>query len=240
MGDSIENFTDGDLVVMGPDLPHVWYNEKDYYEENSQKKVEAIVTYFHPDWLTENLLKSADLANVRTLLEHIKRGIKVTGKVKKKVTKHILKIHESTGLKRIIRILNILELLSIFEGYECLASSGYVNSYNHKDIERMDKVYQYIMNNYTQKILLEDVANIASMTPTSFCKYFRTRTQKTFSNFVNEVRIGYACKLLCDENLNIADVCYQSGFNNFTNFNRCFKSLKKMGPSEFRVTMKNH
>ena len=104
----------------------------------------------------------------------------------------------------------------------------------------MDKVYQYIMNNFTKKIKLEDVASIASMTPTSFCKYFRTRTQKTFTNFLNEVRIGYACKLLCDENLNIADICYQSGFNNFTNFNRCFKEFKHVNPSEFRIQLKNN
>lgn len=235
IGDSIENFEDGDLVLMGPGLPHVWYNDKDYYIEGSDKKVKAIVTYFHPDWLNENILKSSELSKLRALFEHIQRGIKITGKIKTRVIKHIIKLDKSNGLKRIIIILNILELLSTSEEYECLTSPGYVNSYNHKDMERMDKVYQYVMNNYTKKILLKEVANIASMTPTAFCKYFKTRTQKTFTKFVNEVRIAYACKLLCEENLNIGDIYYQCGFNNFTNFNRNFKALKNMNPTEFRM-----
>ncbi len=237
VGDKIENFTDGDLVLMGPDLPHVWYNEKEYYSENSTLKVEAIVVYFHPDWLTENILKSADLNKVRSLLESMSRGIKVVGKTKKKVVKKILKLTKSQGLKKIICILSILELLSDSDEYECLASEGYINSYNQKDVKRIDKVYQYVMNNYKEKITLDDAAKIACMTPTAFCKYFRLRTQKTFTSFVNEIRIGAACKLLCDDSKSISDVCYECGFNNFTHFNRNFKVLTKMNPSEFRTKL---
>lgn len=238
VGNKIENFTDGDLVLMGPDLPHVWYNEKEYYLENSNLKVQAIVTYFHPDWLTDNLLKSSDLNRLRILFENMKRGIKIIGETKRKVTKKILKLKSSQGLKRIIRILSILELLSGSEEYECLASDGYVNSYNQKDVERIDKVYQYVMNNFKNKITLKEVAKIACMTPTAFCKYFRVRTQKTFTNFVNEIRVSSACKLLCNENLSISDICYECGFNNFTNFNRNFKVFTKRSPSEFRTSLR--
>jgi len=238
VGDNMENFTDGDLVLMGPDLPHVWYNEREYYSKDSNLKVEAIVVYFRPDWLTDDLLNSSGLSGLRVLLENMKRGIKILGLTKKKVIRNIIKLTNSQGLKRIIRILNILELLSRSKEYECLASSGYVNSYNQKDVERIDKVYQYVINNYAKKIKLEDVASIANMTPTSFCKYFRNRTQKTFINFVNEIRIGYACKLLCDENLSVSEICYECGFNNFTNFNRNFKAFTKTSPTEFRASLK--
>ncbi|MDB5023612.1 MAG: hypothetical protein JWP78_1367 [Mucilaginibacter sp.] len=234
VGDNIENFTDGDLVLMGPDLPHVWYNEKEYYLENSTSRVRAIVIYFHPDWLTDDILKSSDHTKLGLLFKNSNRGIKILGLTKAKVLKHIIKLTSSQGLKRIILMLIILDLLSKSEEYECLASAGYINSYKEKDVKRIDNVYQYVMNNYRKKIKLEHVANIAHMTPTAFCKYFKARTQKTFTYFVNEVRVGYACKLLFNENLSISEICYECGFNNFTHFNRNFQELKKMTPTEFR------
>jgi AraC-like DNA-binding protein len=101
----------------------------------------------------------------------------------------------------------------------------------------MDKVYKYVMEHFTDDIMLEDIAEIANMTPTAFCKFFKGKTQKTFSNFVNEVRIGHARKLLYDD-LNISEVCFQCGFNNLTNFNKNFKFFTKMSPSEFKTNLR--
>ena len=238
VGDNVEPFSDGDLILMGPNLPHVWYNERDYYETDNPNSVEAIVIYFHPDWLSEHLLESSELNRLKQLLTQMQRGIKVLGKTRKRLIKNIIKIKNKAGLKRIIKLLNILEMLSSSDEYECLASVGYVNSFNQKDVKRIDKVYQYVMSNYTKKIMLKEVATVACMTPTAFCKYFKSRTKKTFSNFLNEIRIGYACKLLCDENLSISQIYYECGFNNFTNFNRSFKEIKNMSPTEFRTSLK--
>jgi AraC-like DNA-binding protein len=238
VGDHIEKFTNDDLIMMGPNLPHVWYNEKDYYLEDSPQKIRATVIYFRPDWLTETTINSTEFTRLRELLEHIKRGIKITGATKKNIINQIAKLPQSTSLKRIIGILSILDVLSNSGGYECLSSPGYVNTHHQKDVEKIDRVYQYIMMHYTEKIMLEDAAHIAHMTPTAFCRYFKSRTQKTFANFVNEVRIGYACKLLCDEELNISEVCYRAGFYNPTNFNKNFKLFKQMSPTDFRNSLK--
>jgi AraC-like DNA-binding protein len=232
IGDNIEDFTDGDIVLMGPHLPHVSYSD-----DAGKREVHALVIYFYPDWLTDTHVNSDDLTQLRELFEDMKRGVKIIGGTKQRVMKNILRLKNSKGLERIIKILEILEIISRSKEYVCLASEGYAKSYNQKDVNRMDKVYKYVMEHFTDDIMLEDIAEIANMTPTAFCKFFKGKTQKTFSNFVNEVRIGHARKLLYDD-LNISEVCFQCGFNNLTNFNKNFKFFTKMSPSEFKTNLR--
>lgn len=236
IGDSIENFTDGDLVLLAPNLPHIAYYKGDLI---SNPVFHALVVYFHPDWLTESQLNSENLINLRRLLDDTKRGIKIFGATKHKVAKNIMKLKNCKGLESIIKLLDILQTVSGSNEYECLASEGYSNSFRKKDIQRLDNVYQYVRDYFTEEISLEEIADIANMTPTAFCKYFKSKTQKTFSNFVNEVRVGYACKLLFDDNLTISQVCYKCGFNNLTSFNENFKYFNKRTPSEYRLSLKS-
>lgn len=234
IGDSIENFTEGDLVLLGPHIPHVCY-----YSIEEGSTIKAIVIYFNPDWLTENHLNSPNLSKVRKLLDDIQRGIKVFGKTKEKVIKDIYLLKKGEGLERIITILDILQILAKSGEYECLASEGYSSSHNERSLKRIDQIYNYVLTNFGNKIKLENIAACVNMTPTAFCKYFKSKTQKTFSNFVNEIRIGYACKFLCNEDMNISEVCYKCGFNNLTNFNRNFKLITKMIPSEYKRKIKS-
>lgn len=233
IGDCIEDFTDGDLVIMGPHLPHVSYTNS-----NDSPKVHALVVYFHPDWLADVHLNSADFVRFRELVDDMNRGIKILGKTRMKVIRCILKLKNYKGLQRIISILEILEMISASKEYVCLASEGYSNSYSQKDVKRMDQVYKYVMEHFTDDIGLDEIASIANMTPTAFCKFFKIKTSKTFSNFVNEVRIGYACKLLCDENLSVSQICFKCGFNNLTNFNKNFKHFTKMVPTRYKASLK--
>jgi len=238
IGDNIEDFTDGDLTLMAPHVPHISYTDKDY-NLSQNNHVHALVVYFNPDWLTETYFNSPELIKVRELFENMKRGIKIFGQTKKKVVKSIFRLKNSYGLERIITLLDILVVISKSEEYACLASEGYTYLSNQKDLRRIDEVYQYVKENFKSKIALEHIASIANMTPTAFCKYFKNRTQKTFSIFVNEIRIGYACKLLCEENLNISQICYESGFNNLPNFNKNFKRYNNMIPSEYKLYFRN-
>lgn len=234
IGDSIENFVEGDLVLLGPQVPHIAY-KKDHPGNNPL--FHAIVIYFHPDWLTETQLNSTNLNRLRKLLKDSRRGIKIFGKTKNLVAQKIIELKKCNGLKAIISLLDILETISQSKEYDCLASEGYSNVFNQKDIERLDNVYKYVRDHFTDAITLTDIASIANMTPTAFCKYFKNKTQKTFSNFVNEVRIGYACKLLFDEGLTISQICYKCGFNNLTSFNINFKEFAKKTPSEYRSNL---
>ncbi len=238
VGDSVENFSAGELVIIGPNIPHVMYNDKEYYEPESKREVKAIVAYFRLDWLNPDFIISNEVSQFNELLKDINRGIRIYGESHKKIIKLLNELLLSTGLKRIINLLNILNLLSETKEYECLSSLGYTNSHTQKDVQRIDKVYNYIMNNFTEQIALKDVSMLANMTTASFCKYFKAQTQKTFTHFVNEVRIGYACKLLYNDNLSISQICFQSGFNNLTNFNRNFKHYTKISPSDFKKKIK--
>lgn len=238
IGDNIEYFTDGDLTLLAPHVPHISYSDQDHgLKDDSQ--VHALVVYFNPDWLTENHLNSPELIKVRELFENMKRGIKIFGQTKKKVVRSIFKLKSSTGLEGIITLLDILVVVSKSEEYACLASEGYCQLNSQREEKRIDEVYQYVNQNFKDKIMLEEIASIANLTPTAFCKYFKNRTSKTFSNFVNEIRIGHACKLLCKEKLNISQICFESGFNNLTSFNRNFKQFTKMMPSEYKQYLQN-
>ncbi|WP_187774875.1 AraC family transcriptional regulator [Pedobacter sp. BS3] len=241
IGDSIENFTEGDLVLLGPNVPHIaYYNNDDSPVKNKKGYIiHAIVIYFNPNWLTQTQLDSNNLAKLKRLLDDAKRGIKITGNTRKKIIKNIVSLRKGIGLERIIIMLHILQLISSSNEYECLASQGYSNSFSQKDINRLDKVYQYIRDNFTEPIRLEDAAYIANMTPTAFCKFFKNKTQKTFSNFVNEIRIGYACKLLWNPDLTISQICYKCGFNNLTNFNKNFKRYTNMTPTVYKISLKH-
>jgi AraC-like DNA-binding protein len=236
IGDSIEYFTDGDLTLLAPNVPHISYSNTNPDTED-EKQVHAFVVYFNPDWLTETHLNSPELLKIRELFEHMKRGLKIGGETKKKIVKSIFKLKTSTGLEGIITLLDILVIISKSNDYEFLASEGYFEVKSQREEKRIDEVYEYVNNNFKEKIMLDEIASIANLTPTAFCKYFKNRTNKTFSNFVNEIRVSYACKLLCKEKLNISQICFESGFNNLTSFNRNFKYFTKMMPSEYKLSL---
>ena len=139
-------------------------------------------------------------------------------------------------MKEFDRSMALLELLQRLSAKEhtVLSSYGFNNVLNEEKVKRMNKVFKYITINYKENISLEDIGGIANMTPQAFCKYFKERTHKTFIEFVNEVRIGHACKLLFEDNYNILQICYESGFNNLSNFNRQCKKGINMAPGEYR------
>ncbi len=234
VGDNVNSFSNGDLIMLGPNIAHASYSDKKYHIIESSSKVHAIVVYFQPDWITEHHMDSAGFAPLKMLLNQLKRGIKIEGKAHDVVRSHLLKLHNADGLKTFITLFQILYEVSKSKEFSFLASTRYSNTYNENDIKRINDVYKFVMENFTEVISLDDIAAIANMTPSSFCKYFKNKTNKTFTHFVNEIRINYACELLINRNLDICQISIQCGFNNFTSFNKNFKSFTKTTPSEFR------
>lgn len=237
VGDHVDNFSNGDLIILGPDIAHASYSDKKYHIIESSTKVHAIVVYFQPDWITDYHMNSLDFAPLRKLLNQLKRGIKIEGKTHDVVKNLLLKLHNTDGLKSFTILFQILHEVSSSKEYSCLASTRYSNTYNENDIRRIDDVYKFVMENFTEVISLDDVASIAFMTPSSFCKYFKNKTNKTFTHFVNEIRINYACELLMNRNLDISQISIQCGFNNFTSFNKNFKQFTKTTPSLYRLKL---
>ena len=234
VGDSIKNFSDGDLVLMSPNLPHMWYNDIQVINNHSNSSAEAIVTFFPLDILDKLCNNNIVLSKKRNLFEKANRGIYFKGKTKEKIARRLEKMITFDGLTQVIEFLKIIDIMLNSTEYELLTSIGYSHSYNEKDTKRMDEVYKYILTNFTKPIKLKTIAEVAHMTPPAFCNFFKKRTQKSFTQFLNELRIGHACKLLRNKKLSISDICYESGFQNFANFNRIFKEITGKTPSVYR------
>lgn len=235
VGDKVDNFSDDDLIVLSPNLPHASYSDKKYHVQETTR-VHALVIYFQPDWFAEPLLNSIELNPLKEFLNRVRRGIELHGHTRTAIRNYMMKLKsEIEGFKRLLILMQMLDELSRSSEYNYLASSSYSNKSNENDIKKINGVYKYVMENFTEKILLEDVAAIAHMTPSAFCKYFKSKTNKTFTYFVNEIRIGYACELLMNKELDISNVCFSCGFNNFTSFNKNFRDFTKHTPSEYRL-----
>ena len=234
VGDNIANFSSGDLVLMNSNLPHIWYNDPGYFKDDTITSAKAIVTYFNPNFLAG--LSNEDQYNtkIKTLFEKAKRGIRFFGKTQQNALTILNGIHLKHGLEKVIDFLDIINLLLESNEYEYLSSVGYKHSFNEKNTRRMNDIYKYLIKNFTEPISLAQIASVANLTPPAFCNFFKKRTLKPFSGFLNELRIGHACKLLNNMELSIADVCFQSGYENMTNFNNFFKKITKKTPSQYR------
>lgn len=233
VGDHIAHFEEGDLVLMGPDLPHIWQNDESFH--NSKKlKAKATVIYFSPELFSVFTDETNPLQYVQKLLERSQRGLRFKKSTNENVTAILNSITEYDGLERIMRFFQVIELLARSKNYEYLSSPSFINLYDEKDTNRINNVYRFLMQNFQRDIELKEVASICHLTPEAFCRFFKSRTNKTFTQFLNELRIGHACKLLQKEDIATAAACYQSGFNNVQNFNKAFKTLTGKTPTEYR------
>lgn len=234
VGNSIGNFNEGELYLIGSNVPHLFRNHREYYEDIGENEAaDLIVVKFDIDFLGETFRELPEAKRLQKLFENANRGLKFSKAATYLVHTHMMGLVCSTGLSRIVGLLKILDILSVSENYSFLCSNGFDNLYKKSEKERMARIISYLNENFENKIELETVASIAHMAPNAFCRYFKKRTQKSFVQFLNEIRIGHACKLLIEGKLQITTICYQSGFNTITNFNRQFKALMKMTPTEY-------
>lgn len=234
IGDHVEPFRAGDLVLTGPNLPHLWRSDPEYFEGDEQRWTEGIVIYFPEDFFGNLFLQKLEMVQVRQLLTRAESGISFQGRTARKVKSMMSQLLNKKDFDSIHQLLNILQLLAKTEEYNLLANPGYSNSLKESDTERMNKVHAYVMKNFREKITLEDVAALANMTPSSFSRYFKTHANKTFSEFLTSIRIGYSCKLLLEKKMKITQACYDSGFNTLSNFNRQFKAFTQCSPLAYR------
>lgn len=238
VGDSIKKFEEGDVVLIGKNLPHMWLNDDVYFQKDSDLIAEDIVIHFNKEFLGNGFLETDEMRPIATLLRKSRHGIKFIG-LPKKVIRNILKINRlEASFKRTIKFTKVLYQLAQHQTFELLASEGFVHSFKKNQNQNLDKTYEYIFENFAQPISLNDVAAVANMNPSAFSRFFKRVNRKTFSRYLNEVRIGYACKQLIENKSTISTICYESGFNTVSNFNRQFKAIKQMSPSEFLAHQK--
>ncbi|GAB3221458.1 AraC family transcriptional regulator [Spirosoma arcticum] len=234
VGDSIENFTPGDLVLMGANLPHMWRSDVAYHQNTDGLVAKSIVIHFREDFWGTPFLTLTEMKPIRDLLERAKRGLKITGHTQQLVSQKMGEFVTTEGIHRVIKLLDILSLVEESSDVVMLSSAGFSHSYTQIDAQRMTKIYEYILNRYNQEITLEEIAAVVYISPKSFCRYFKSKTHKTFTQFVSEVRVGQACKLLIDDKISIGQICYEVGFMNLSNFNRQFKAITGLTPAHYR------
>ena len=237
IGDSIQHFDSDELIFMGSNLPHVWHNDLQYFKANESFVAHSIGLYVEPDGLDKHLSILGDIKKLQSLLKLAERGMLFYGDTKTRIIETLLLALKQKGLPRIIHILHILDLMCESNEYELLTSAGYVNNYQSRDNQRIDRVFKYVLDNFKEEISLTTISDIAGMNVQAFCRYFKARTQKPFTQFVNEIRIGHACKLLLDPQETVIQIAFDCGFNTISNFNRFFKEIKGMTPREFRKQM---
>lgn len=237
VGNSISDFKSGDLSLLGSNLPHLYQNPHPYYQNDSEYRAKSIVLHFLPSSLGPGFFNLPETNKVALLLEKAKLGMDITGTTKNQIVKKLHELLLLSGLKRIICLLEIIDILSNTTEYDYI-SKKQVSGFNESDATRLNIVLQYILQNYQQEVSLGNAAAKACMTRTSFCRYFKERTKRTFFEFIKELRLTHAAKLLQEEKGPVADAAYLSGYSSLTNFNRQFKEKFSLSPVKYRAQIK--
>ncbi len=230
IGDNIQTFEQGDTVMIGPNLPHLWRSDKAYFDQEFPQKSHGIVVYFSESFLGNEFLENSEMQSIKRLFDHSTRGMVLTGNIQEATVVALKKIVIQKGFDRILTLLALLHQLSNSSDWQPICSSGYVNTYKITETERMQKVHEFVLKNFKEEISLSEVAEIVNMSTSAFCRYFKKRSNKTFLDFVNEIRIGNACKLLNEDQYTIGDIAFESGYNSISNFNSQFKRMMGCSP----------
>jgi len=232
IGSHVSYYRNGDLILIGSNLPHCGFTDK-----LTGNKSETLVQ-MKADFLGSDFFNIPEMKNIQKLFEVAKGGIAFSGKTKMKVGEKMEILEYQTDFQRLLSILNILNILATSSEMNVLNAEGFSIETEVKDNDRINIVFNHVKTNFKEDISLEQISNMVSMTVPSFFRYFKKITNKTFTQFVNEYRLVHASKLLAEQPISITQVCYDSGFNNFSHFNKSFKAFTGQNPSEYRNQLK--
>jgi AraC-like DNA-binding protein len=233
IGDRVTEFKPGDLALIGPNLPHLYRNDAEYYEETSALRAKSIVVHFLENSFGNSFLKVAETKKLQVLFSRSERGLHIVGETNKKVANQLFELLNLAGLARWLKLLEILHILSESDEYEYISAHA-INGKSESESDRLNKVMEYVTNNFSEQIYLIQMANLLNMTESSFSRYFKQRTRKSFACFITEIRLNHACKLLIEGNKSISEICFSCGFNNLSNFNRQFSKAYNVNPLTYR------
>ena len=234
VGDHIKRFQPGDIILVGSNLPHYWRYDDVHFSEDAGRPVHSTVVHFSENFWGDAFLHLPELKPIRSLLEKARRGILISAKDEQRIPALIGSIGSTEGIGRVIALIECLSAFAASPDLELLSSIGFRPDFSEQENHRINAIYDYTFRHFTRKIYLGEVAAVAGLVPNSFCRYFRSRTGKTYTQFLTELRIGHACKLLLDNRISIKQLCYESGFNNFTCFHKNFKELTGKTPQLYQ------
>lgn len=236
VGDNVSHFLPGDLVLVGPFLPHLWRNDPSYYDEDEDRHVKTIILKFTKNFLGEGTFNNPEFSSINHLLEQSKFGVSFGKNVSDNLHTELIDIVELSPAEQSIKLLDLLRRLSLTGEREVLSSSD-MSQLATDDSGRLDTVIKFISDNYADYISLAHVADIACMTTNSFCRFFKKMTNKSFTEFLNEVRIRNASRLLVQEDLPVSEVSHMVGYKSITNFNKQFKQIMGSTPKSYKYSL---
>jgi AraC-like DNA-binding protein len=233
IGDNIADFKPGDLAFIGPNLPHLYRNDYEYYTgENINLQAKSIVIHFLESSFGKDFLSLPEAKNIKELLSRSLLGIQVIGPTREVIIEKIHELCSLTGFSRWLKLLEILNSLSASADLKTISTQP-IFGLNETESHRMNKIFEFIMNKNGADLSVKEVADYVGLSPNSFSRYFIRRTRKKFTTFVNEVRLSKAIKLLQENKLSVSEICFASGFNNLSNFNRQFRAVYNMNPLSY-------
>lgn len=233
MGDNISTFKSGDVVLVGPNLPHYWRFSDSFFEENSMQ-VNVFVAHFPQNFLGSQFLDLPENIEIKAVFERSKRGLRIEGKARSRVGAILEQLSQAERSQRILLMIEALTVISSEQSYTELSSHGFRPGDYTDENERLQAIFDYSVKHFRHGIALEEIAEVANISPNSFCRYFKSRTGKTYSHYLIELRVGYACRLLIETNICLKRLCFESGFNNFSSFHKYFKTITGRSPSMYQ------
>lgn len=234
IGNSIRTIEEGEILLLGKNLPHTRQRDKEYYSQHSDETPESIIIQFKEDFLGNGFFRLKDFNHIGELLTRALRGIKLIGSIRAEIAVKLQLIKDTHGASAILQLLCILDSMARTDEFIYLNGQKYAIDVHEKASQKINKVYHYTIEHFRSPIGLAEVASLTNHSPAAFCRYFKTRTRKSYFEYLTEIRIAYACELLRDGNLDVNEVCLNSGFNNLSNFHKQFKKIVKSAPGEYR------
>lgn len=229
VGNNVEKFENGDFVLVGSNLPHCWKNTI-----QNKGSVKSIVFQWNEAILGDNWIEKNEFQNIKNLLKKASKGVKFNLKNSKKMELELSEILTKSPFEKLLRFIQLLEDLSAFKEVETLTSTGFTPSLNLKANNRIDKVYDFVQENYDKKIKLQEVSALVSMGDEAFCRFFKKSLNKSFFTFVNEYRINLACKMLIETNKQVSQIAYDCGYESLPFFYRQFQKFMGCSPLQFK------
>lgn len=234
IGDNISNFSDGEILLLGENLPHKWHCREPASEDVFQEGVEAIVLHFSSNFMGNDMLLLPEARRLPLLFEKAKKGMVITNETREKLVPLIEAASKAENLDRLIALLSILKILSETKDYHQITREQSFYKSDKYETERLNVVYNYTLANYSEPITLEKIAAISNLTTTSFCRYFKLMTKKTYYDFLTEIRISHACAFLIEDKISIEQTADKCGFYNISNFYRQFKKIIGVTPLTYK------
>ena len=233
VGSHISYYTSGSLILIGSNLPHCGFTD-----EKTGNTKETVI-HMKPDFLGSTFFGISEMKSINHLFNRAKAGLVFIGETKKKLVSKIELMEDQLPFERLLTLLSILNELEEATEFKVLNADGFSMDLQMQDNDKINTIFNYVKDNFQEQITLEEVADLVSMTVPSLCRYFKKITKKTFTKFVNEYRLVHASKLLAEKPISITEICFESGFNNFSYFNKSFQNFTGKSASQYRKELRS-